>query len=64
MTKKSQIQIAIDKIDAEIKALADARGRLYEAQQGTPLKRKPSPRRRDRAEGGTTDSGNMNYPPG
>lgn len=64
MAAKSNVQIAIEKAEAEIafqqrlieslKATQKAKARV----EGT----RRSKRRRD-GEGATTDSGNMNYPP-
>lgn len=51
--KKSQIQIAIDKITAEINALVVVRERLVEAQGTPPPKRKP----RAKVETPKTDGG-------
>jgi hypothetical protein len=66
MAKRSQIQVALDQIEAEIQQLEAVRDRLKAAAFRVEPKRKPlkaASKRRLSGEGATTDSGNMNYPP-
>ena len=74
MARRNGIQIALDKITAEIEELSKVRQRLLDVadplvrRERKPRKVKaeafPIPsKRRSHGEGATTDSGNMNYPP-
>ena len=64
MAKLSALDKAIAVLDGEIAVLQLAKAKLQQQQQGKArLPKLPVQRVRRPSEGGSTDSGNMNYPP-